>query len=85
LLFGSDYEKNNSNNSNSIDSILVKDYFRFRLEERESLLKLITTILQKNLDLSKNIRDLESGIEKYYKLEEVKKIENLPNENPAKF
>ncbi len=85
MLFGSDYEKNNSNNSNSIDSILVKDYFRFRLEERESLLKLITTILQKNLDLSKNIRDLESGIEKYYKLEEVKKIENLPNENPAKF
>jgi len=71
LLFGSEYEKNNGN-GNDIESSLVKDYFRFRLEEREELLKSISGILQMNSDLSKNIRDLESSIEKYYKFEDVK-------------
>lgn len=76
-MFASEYTKNNLE-ANSAESCLVKDYFRFRLEEREELLKIITGILQKNHDLSKNIKDLEMSIEKYYKYGEV----TTPNNSP---
>lgn len=45
------------------------EYFKFKKDERESLLKVISYIVKKNSDLSKNIQDLEKNIEKYYKLD----------------
>jgi hypothetical protein len=48
------------------------EYFKFKLDERESLLNDISYIVKKNSDLFKNIQDLEKNIEKYYKLEESK-------------
>lgn len=84
MLFGSDYAKNNGDGNNA-ESCLVKEYFRFRLEERDELLKIISAILQKNSDLSKNIKDLETSIEKYYKFEEINKVIKPTNSNSPKF
>jgi len=44
------------------------EYFKFKNDERESLLKIISNIVKENSELSKNIQDLEANIEKYYKL-----------------
>jgi len=85
-LFSSEFIKNNSNgNGNDSDSCLVKEYFRFRLKEREDLLKIITSILQKNIDLYENIKDLEKSIEKYYKFEEVNQHIKPNNTKTPKF
>ncbi len=83
-MFGTEYEKNNQK-SNEAESSIVKEYFRFRLDEREELLKIISAILQKNSDLSKNIKDLETSIEKYYKYEEINKDYEHRNSNAPKF
>ena len=50
------------------ENLLVMEYFKFKNDERESLLKIISNIVKENSELSKNIQDLEANIEKYYKL-----------------
>lgn len=75
MLFETEEQsRNNNSNTESLESSVVKDYFMFKLKEREDLFKKTETILQKNSDLSRNIKDLETTIEKYYKQYENKNI-----------